>query len=111
MMPIVTPRVPAPPALVALFAPQPMPKHQLLGHAQRLVRVAAPAAAARPGQVEWVAVALAADRCLMVDPVHGAGRCGGQRGVDPLVVGVEEDDVVREGGGGGEGAGEAEGWG
>jgi len=80
MMPIEAPRIAAPPPLVALLTPQPMPKHQLLGHGEGLVRVVAPPTAAAPvarsGQVERVAVALAADRRLVVDALDGAGRLG-----------------------------------
>src|SRR5688500_274992 len=113
MMPIEAPRIAAPPALVALLAPQPMPKNQLLGHAEGLVRVVAPAAAApaaRSGQVERVAVPLAADRRLMVDALDSAGRPRGQRGVDAVVIGIDEDDVVGQGGGGWDRPGETGGW-
>lgn len=98
MMSIIAPWITAPSTVMTLLSPQPVPQHHLLGRAERLVGVTAwPRARPGPVQVERIAVSLAPERRLAVNAVDGDGRLGRERGVDAVLVGVDEDGVFGKG--------------
>ncbi len=91
-MAVVTERVPAVAAVVALPTPKLVPHHQILPRCQLLVQVLA-VARAETLQLVAVAKALAMAVRLAVKAVDGSGCFGWQGHVDAVADGVDQDDV------------------